>query len=173
MSYDIGTGSSIDRDCSWKLVRNVLKNPTLSDLVGGIQSVILGDEEAKRRHTQKAVLERKAPPTFDIAIEIIERDKYAIYVNVGKAIDTILREQTPHPEIRVRTESGQIEVQPAPEEMPEISDAEIDEVKDEKGVGPVRIFPFGVNKGHLQRAIRAMQIPAIVATKLDEADINS
>ncbi|MFH1386431.1 MAG: AAA family ATPase, partial [bacterium] len=50
-------------------LENIISNPTLVDLVGGIQSVILGDEEAKRRRTQKTILERKAPPTFDIAIE--------------------------------------------------------------------------------------------------------
>ncbi|MDD5383236.1 MAG: ATPase, T2SS/T4P/T4SS family, partial [Candidatus Margulisbacteria bacterium] len=60
-------------------LENIISNPTLSDLAGGIQSVILGDEEATRRHTQKAVLERKAPPSFDIAVEIQERDKFAIY----------------------------------------------------------------------------------------------
>ncbi|TMB48774.1 MAG: AAA family ATPase, partial [Chloroflexi bacterium] len=53
---------------------NLMLNPTLSDLVGGIQTVTLGDEEARRRGTQKTVLERKAPPTFDVVVEIVERD---------------------------------------------------------------------------------------------------
>jgi len=77
------------------LLENLIKNPTLSDLVGGVQSVILGDEEAKRRHTQKAILERKAPPTFDVCIEIRERDKFAIYFDVAKAVDAILRGRLP------------------------------------------------------------------------------
>jgi stage III sporulation protein SpoIIIAA len=59
-------------------LENVISNPTLSDLAGGIQSVILGDEEARRRRTQKAILERKAPPTFDIAVEIQERVEAAL-----------------------------------------------------------------------------------------------
>ena len=60
-------------------LENLMMNPTLSDLIGGIQSVTLGDEEAKRRGTQKSILERKAPPTFDIVVEIQERDKVAIH----------------------------------------------------------------------------------------------
>lgn len=152
-------------------LENIISNPTLSDLVGGIQSVILGDEEAKRRHTRKAILERKAPPTFDIAIEIQERDRFAIYHDVARAVDTLLRGRIPQPEIRVRTPSGKIEVQKAPEEMPEPTAEELERVEREKGRGPVRIYPFGVNRGHMERAMRAMQLPAVVAPNLDEADL--
>ena len=150
---------------------NILKNPTLSDLVGGIQTVILGDEEARRRHTQKAVLERKAPPTFDIAIEIREKDKFAIYKDVASAIDKLLRGAQPEPEIRVRTPEGRIEIKEAPKEMPEFTPEEEQqaEVKKEKSI--LRIYPFGVNKGLIERAVRAMQIPAIVADNMDDADI--
>jgi stage III sporulation protein SpoIIIAA len=151
-------------------LENIISNPTLSDLVGGIQSVILGDEEAKRRHTQKAILERKAPPTFDIAVEIRERDTFAIYFDVAKAVDSLLRGRTPFAEMRVRTPSGKIEVQKAPEEI-EPSEEELAKVVEEKGKGPVRIFPFGVNRGHLERGLRAMQLPAVVAPGLDEADL--
>jgi len=153
------------------VLENIVSNPTLSDLVGGVQSVILGDEEAKRRHTQKAILERKAPPTFDIAIEIREKDKFAIYHDVARAVDNILRDRVPQPEIRVRKPGGKIEVQKAPEIMPEPSARELEEAKMQKGRGPVRIYPFGVNKGHLERAMRAMQLPAVVASSFDEADL--
>jgi stage III sporulation protein SpoIIIAA len=91
-------------------LENIISNPTLSDLVGGIQSVILGDEEAKRRHTQKAILERKAPPTFDVAIEIRELDTFALYPEVAKSVDLILRGRQPQPEVRVRKADGKIEV---------------------------------------------------------------
>ena len=64
-------------------LENLLMNPTLSDLVGGIQSVTLGDEEARKRGTQKTVLERKAPPTFDVLIEIQERDRVSVHADVG------------------------------------------------------------------------------------------
>ena len=152
-------------------LENIISNPTLSDLVGGIQSVILGDEEAKRRRSQKAILERKAPPTFDIAIEIRERDKFAIYLDVAKAVDAHLREKTPQPEIRVRKEDGKIEVQKPPEEMPEPTAEELEKVKLEKGQGPVRIYPFGVNRGHLERAIRSMRLPSVIATHISESDL--
>jgi stage III sporulation protein SpoIIIAA len=152
-------------------IDNILKNPTLSDLVGGIQTVILSDEEAKRRRTQKAVLERKAPPTFDIAIEIRERDVFAIYKDVSQAIDLLLKGRTPQPEVRVRTSAGKVEVKErAREEMPELSEEE--EVKaQEKAKGPLRIYPFGVNKTQLERSIRAMELPAIAVSSLDDADL--
>ncbi|OGB90781.1 hypothetical protein A2625_07040 [candidate division WOR-1 bacterium RIFCSPHIGHO2_01_FULL_53_15] len=151
---------------------NIVSNPTLSDLVGGVQSVILGDEEAKRRRTQKAILERKAPPTFDIAIEIRERDMFAIYQDAAKAVDGSLRGRPLQPEIRVRTAGGKIEVkQAATKTMPEPSEAELEEAKKEKGQGPVRLYPFGVNGQQLERALRAMRLPAVIAPGLDEADL--
>ena len=87
-----------------------MMNPTLSDLVGGIQAVTLSDDEAKRRGTQKTVLERKAPPTFDVIIEIMEVDKLAIHVDVEKTVDRLLRGAPPRPEIRVRNAEGEIDV---------------------------------------------------------------
>ena len=70
---------------------NLMLNPTLSDLVGGIQTVTLGDEEARRRGTQKTVLERKAPPTFDVLVEIVERDRVIVHRSVAETVDAILR----------------------------------------------------------------------------------
>jgi stage III sporulation protein SpoIIIAA/predicted RNA-binding protein Jag len=151
---------------------NIISNPTLSDLVGGIQSVILGDEEAKRRRTQKAVLERKAPPTFDIAIEIRERDTFAIYHDVARAVDGLLRGRSLQPEIRVRTAGGKIEVvQKAEKGMPEPTQAELAKAEKEKTTPVVRIYPFGINQQNLERAMRAMMLPAVVAPGLDEADL--
>jgi len=150
---------------------NLVSNPTLSDLVGGVQTVILGDEEAKRRRTQKAVLERKAPPTFDILIEIQERDKFAIYHDVAKAVDTLLRGKVPSPEIRVRSKEGKIEIEKAKEEIPEPTAEEAEKIIAEKDKGPIRIFPFGVNRGELDRTLRALGVPAVTANNLDEADM--
>src|SRR5213595_334839 len=70
---------------------NLIANPTLSDLIGGIQSVTLGDEEARRRRTQKSILERKAPPTFDVLVEIQSWDRVAVHSNAAEAVDNILR----------------------------------------------------------------------------------
>ena len=72
-------------------LENLLVNPTLNDLLGGIQSVTLSDEEARRRGTQKSVLERKAPPTFDVLVEIQDRDRVAIHMPLADVVDTALR----------------------------------------------------------------------------------
>ncbi|HEX6139622.1 MAG TPA: R3H domain-containing nucleic acid-binding protein, partial [Candidatus Limnocylindria bacterium] len=81
---------------------NLMLNPTLSDLVGGIQTVTLGDEEARRRGTQKTVLERKAPPTFDVVVEIVERDSVIVHRSVAETVDAILRGHMVPPESRWR-----------------------------------------------------------------------
>ncbi len=86
---------------------NLMLNPTLSDLVGGIQTVTLGDEEARRRGTQKTVLERKAPPTFDVVVEIVERDSVIVHRNTSETVDAILRGHMVPPESRWR-EGGEL-----------------------------------------------------------------
>jgi nucleoside-triphosphatase THEP1 len=85
---------------------NLMLNPTLSDLIGGIQSVTLGDEEARRRRTQKSVLERKAPPTFDVIVEIQDRERVAVHADVAETIDALLRGDPVAPELRWRDEEG-------------------------------------------------------------------
>ncbi len=90
---------------------NLLLNPTLSDLVGGIQSVTLSDEEARRRGTQKTVLERKAPPTFDVLIEIQTRHKLLIHEDVAADVDLVLRDKPMQVEIRSRDEAGAIHIE--------------------------------------------------------------
>ncbi len=85
---------------------NLMLNPTLSDLIGGIQSVTLGDEEARRRRTQKSVLERKAPPTFDAIVEIQDRERVAVHSDVAETVDALLRGDAVAPELRWRDEEG-------------------------------------------------------------------
>jgi stage III sporulation protein SpoIIIAA len=87
---------------------NLMLNPTLSDLIGGIQTVTLGDEEARRRGTQKSVLERKAPPTFDVVVEIVERDRVIVHRSVAETVDAILRGHMVPPESRWRDQSGEV-----------------------------------------------------------------
>src|SRR5690606_20421638 len=91
-------------------LENLALNPSLSDLIGGIQVVTLGDEEARKRGTQKTVLERKAPPTFPIVIELQDRDRLAVHRDVATTVDLWLRGMTPRPEIRSRTQSGEIHI---------------------------------------------------------------
>jgi stage III sporulation protein SpoIIIAA len=94
-------------------LENLLLNPTLSDLVGGIEAVTLSDEEARRRGTQKTVLERRAPPTFDVLIEIQNRDRFAIHMDIMAAVDALLRGFPLPAEIRMRDEDGQIKIEKA------------------------------------------------------------
>ncbi len=91
-------------------LENLMMNPTLSDLIGGIQSVTLSDEEARRRGTQKSILERKAPPTFGIMVEIISRDEVAVHRDVAATVDAILRGMAPRTELRQREADGSIAV---------------------------------------------------------------
>jgi stage III sporulation protein SpoIIIAA len=102
-----------------RTLENLLLNPTLSDLVGGIESVTLSDEEARRRGTQKTVLERRAPPTFDVLVEIQERDRLVIHQDVAIAVDALLRGVPLQGEIRWRDENKEVHIEkPPPIPMP-------------------------------------------------------
>jgi len=92
-------------------LENLLLNPTLSDLVGGIESVTLSDEEARRRGTQKTVLERRAPPTFEVLIEIQDRQRLVVHPDVAASVDSMLRGQALGVELRYRDEEGEIQVE--------------------------------------------------------------
>lgn len=107
-------------------LENLLLNPTLSDLVGGIESVTLSDEEARRRGTQKTVLERRSAPTFDVLIEIQTRDRVAVHHDVAESVDALLRGYPLQPEIRTRTPDGKIITERAviPPEVRQISQAQ-------------------------------------------------
>ncbi len=102
----IGTahGNSLD---------NLMLNPTLSDLIGGIEAVTLSDEEARRRGTQKTVLERRAPPTFDVLVEIQQRDRFAVHMDIAASVDSLLRGYPLPPEIRSRGADGKIHIEKA------------------------------------------------------------
>ncbi len=121
-------------------LENLIKNPALSDLVGGIQSVTLGDDEAKRRGSQKTVLEREKQPTFDIVIEIIDRNTLAIYKDTAEAVDYILRGWPIRPEIRkvdqtydkkpITTVGEKVDIQlpEKPVEAPKVEDKKEEEI---------------------------------------------
>ncbi|MEM9804930.1 MAG: R3H domain-containing nucleic acid-binding protein [Cyanobacteria bacterium P01_D01_bin.56] len=89
-------------------LENLIKNPTLADLIGGIQTVTLGDDEARRRGSQKSVLERKAPPTFDMAIEMLERQRWVVHEDVATTVDHLLRGRMPETQIRTVGENGKV-----------------------------------------------------------------
>jgi hypothetical protein len=102
-------------------IDNILLNPTLADLVGGIESVTLSDEEARRRGTQKTVLERRAPPTFEILVEIQDRERLAVHYDVAASVDAILRGRPLPPQLRYCDEKGEVHKEtaaPAPTAAP-------------------------------------------------------
>jgi stage III sporulation protein SpoIIIAA len=173
-------------------LENLMMNPTLSDLIGGIQSVTLSDEEARRRGTQKSILERKAPPTFTVMVEIQARDRVAVHRDVAAGVDAILRGHSMQVEVRERQADGEIRIweeQPysaerGPSDRRDASDPrrhEPVEVPEGPARGPLasgrgtiehpaRVFPFGVSRNRLEQAILQMAVPALVVRDLREAD---
>lgn len=158
-------------------LENLMMNPTLSDLIGGIQSVTLGDEEARRRGTQKSILERKAPPTFDIVVEIMDWQHVALHKDVGATVDSILRGQPLPSEIRFRDANGAVQVEadktyyyrPAAKEEPEPIAAR-EKMPPSVG-GMTRIYPYGVSLNRLDQAIRELKVPAVITRDPDDADV--
>ncbi len=155
-------------------LNNILKNPTLSDLLGGIQAVTLSDEEARRRGTRKSVLERKAPPTFDVLIEIVDRGRLAIHRNVAEVVDALLRGYQPQPEIRERGLAGNVTVvqQADTQVLPppsRIDEADVEAAAEQEK--PLMIFPYGVSRNKIERAVLNLRVSASIARKWDDADV--
>jgi stage III sporulation protein SpoIIIAA len=163
---------------------NLLMNPTLSDLLGGIHAVTLSDEEARRRGTQKTVLERKAPPTFDTLVEIRNRDEFSVYHDTSSVVDAFLRGRTIRPEVRVRKPDGYEVIEkaaPVPvQEAPKRRERGRERDQDRNGERPpqesgtrktVRIYPYGVSKDRLMRAINDLQVSATIAKTPKDADV--
>lgn len=177
---------------------NLLLNPTLSDLVGGIEAVTLSDEEARRRGTQKTVLERRAPPTFDVLVEIQQRDRLAVHGDIAEAVDALLRGFPLPPEIRSREADGQIRIEktaPSPRSRPESefrigngtttnalrrpsTPSPVPEsattpypVTERTPLQPVRVYPYGVARNRLMQAAKRLGVPAIVAREVGEANV--
>ncbi len=182
-------------------LENILINPTLSDLVGGIESVTLSDEEARRRRTQKTVLERRSPPTFDVLIEIQHRNQLAIHKDVSTSVDDLLRGYPSPPEIRIRNQDGTISVEKAPVSKPtarrpshgvqgplrqraegrtrpkaQTISAQADRERSEMSVGasksnPIRVYPFGVARNRLESASKNLNVPVVLARDLGDAQV--
>jgi stage III sporulation protein SpoIIIAA len=157
---------------------NLLMNPTLSDLLGGIHAVTLSDEEARRRGTQKTVLERKAPPTFDTLVEIRNRDEFVVYHETSSVVDAYLRgRRSSRPEVRMRKEGGfDVLEEPVPtlvEEPPKRRRREREEPAPVATTGrkTLRIYPYGVSKDRLMRAINDLQVSATIAKTPKDADV--
>ncbi|MBI9046400.1 MAG: AAA family ATPase [Anaerolineaceae bacterium] len=181
-----------------RTLENLLLNPTLSDLIGGIESVTLSDEEARRRGTQKTVLERRAPPTFDVLVEIQERDHLVIHPDVANAVDDLVRGVPLQSEVRSKDERGKIKIEkpsvttsprqkiqgmrrgngivydapgkPKNQKTEHIPKKQIEEPQ-HSGLNPIRVFPYGVARNRLTQAAKRLGVPAIVVRDGSEADV--
>ncbi len=159
---------------------NLLLNPTLSDLVGGIESVTLSDEEARRRGTQKTVLERRAPPTFNVLIEIQDRQQLAIHPDVSGAVDTVLRGNPLSAEVRYRDEQGEIQVEKAPSRSGNRNGMRngresVRLQQDRPVVGStsgktLHVYPYGVARNRLIQAAKRLQVPIQIVENLGVAE---
>ncbi|KAF0215911.1 MAG: single-stranded nucleic acid binding [Geobacteraceae bacterium] len=151
-------------------LENLIMNPILSDLVGGVQTVTLSDEEARRRGTTKTVNERKAPPTFDILVEMMDRHEVIVHKDVAAAVDTLLRGYQPRGERREQSANGQIHVaETAVEPAPALTPSPFAERP--AYTGPVRIYPHGVSRDLLERVIRDLNLDARISGKVEQADM--
>jgi len=146
---------------------NLMMNPTLADLVGGIQTVTLGDEEAKRRGTQKSVLERMSPPTFDSVVEIQDWDRVTLHPDVGEAVDFILRGRPAATETRWLDESGEVKVEKEIVTSPKPT-REKRRVNESK---LPRLFLFGVNRPRLEQAAKEKHLTLDIVNNIDEANL--
>ena len=150
-------------------LENLMMNPTLSDLIGGIQTVTLGDEEAKRRGTQKSILERKSPPTFDIVVEIQDWDRVAIHPDVGEMVDAILRGQSVATEVHWLDETGEVRIEKqAPVATAKKTIKRKPPVREGK---PPRLYLFGVNRGRIEQVAKEWRLSLDIVSNLNDASL--
>ncbi|MFH0702931.1 MAG: AAA family ATPase [bacterium] len=159
-------------------LENLIKNPTLSDLVGGIKSVTLSDNEARRRATQKTVLEREKQPTFDIVVEIVDRSTLSVYPDVSEAVDHILRNYPIKPEIRKIDYQGQIiEIKSKiTESVIETSRKDFDFekylIKETEIIQDLkRIYIYAVSRTIVDKVTERFNLNVEVTRNIDEADL--
>ncbi len=165
---------------------NLIKNPTLSDLVGGIQAVTLGDEEARRRRSQKTVLERAAEPTFPVAVEMHSRQRWAVHTDVAATVDQLLRGLKPRVQERELTPEGGVLRPPshrsfadqpvsAPVPMPaasaQVASAAEEPPPQETSSEHLQVLCCGVPPRVVEEAIRSHGWKARVVEDLSEADV--
>ena len=166
-------------------LENLILNPTLSDLVGGVETVTLGDDEARRRRTQKTVQERRAPPTFDILVEIQGWNRVAIHTDVAEVVDKMLRGFPATPELRVMDSEGVVRRTRAkePVAVTEGNGGRLGSQPDfffkgsrekpqrQRPPKTTHILPYGVNKGKLQQAMRTSRAHVELVADIGEADL--
>ncbi len=125
-----------------------------------------------------------------MVIELVDYDRLAVHSNVQKTVDLILRGVPPRPEVRVRTGAG-VEVvqteetqelkepgfnkkfpalsrQPAPPQEVAATAAPQEPAGPKPGM--IKIYPYGIARTRLERAIRDKKVAAYVCTDLAQAD---
>ena len=177
-------------------LESLIKNPTLSDLVGGIQSVTLGDDEARRRASQKTVLEREKQPTFDIVIEILDRNTLAVYKDTAEAVDYILRGWPIRPEIRKVDQIYDKQVEKQAEEIKKVQPKQEPSITEqinkleqkiqpadslkfnfsrqkyvEEVKGIKKIYLYAVSRSIVEKVIERLDLKAEITRNIDDADI--
>ncbi len=155
-------------------LENLILNPTLSDVIGGIQTVTLGDEEARRRGTQKSILERKAPPTFDVLVEIQAFNRVAVHSDVAEVVDAILRGRPIAREVRSMDEEGGLQKKQeklAPFSNNQTVSQRSDRKSPEDTSAVPRVYLFGVNRAKLEQAAGEKQFGISVVSEVGEASI--
>ncbi len=153
-------------------LENLIVNPTLADLIGGIQTVTLSDEEAKRRGTQKSILERMSPPTFNIVVEIQDRDKVAIHPDVAEAVDSLLRGNYLETEIRWVDTNGEIQTaKELPAKATSVEKKPVSKGKKAKEEKQPRIYLFGVNRAKLEQMAKDMHLNLEIVNNTNDANM--
>ncbi len=152
------------------VLENLVLNPTLSDLVGGVQTVTLSDEEARLRGTQKTVSERKAPPTFDIVVEITGRDEVVVHPDTAQAVDAILSGIQPKGVHRRAAGAVQAPVPPIEPEVAVGMAKDVLSIRSEQQ-RPVRIYAYALSRDSVERVIRDLRLEARTVRYPDQADL--
>jgi len=150
---------------------NLVMNPTLSDLIGGIQTVTLGDDEARRRGTQKSILERKAPPTFDVVVEIKAWGSLVVHPDVAETVDEMLRSLSIASDTRMAQRARRF--RSLPSQAHSAADDGEEKLKAPSSIlrTATRIFPFGVNRGRLHQVVRGIGASIEMVSELKDADL--
>lgn len=151
-------------------LENLILNPTLCDLVGGIQNVTLGDEEARRRRTQKTVRERKAPATFEVVVEIKDWNNVSVHEDVGAIVDSILRGLRSSPEERSIEGGGEIIKR---KEYPAIGQKDLDQKAHDiqENIALTSVLPFGISKGKVDQVAQTGGMPIKVVDSVHQSDM--
>jgi len=170
-------------------LENLVLNPTLSDLVGGVHTVTLSDEEARRRRTQKTISERRAPPTFDVVVEMVDREEVVVHRDTAQAVDRLLAGELVGGERRTLRE-GKMEVAEVPQaeaaQLPqpsatrelgararELPRGPARTARSELPVrrGPTRLYAHAASRDLLERVLRDLDVEARVTSRLENAEM--